>query len=92
MAWIYQTATFGEAHIRAAIVDDRGMADLCVYLVDSVGLASGDEYWFVDKSKESARTWVYFSGLGMAQIKVCFVKNRGMAGWQTEHRLQGKFR
>ena len=92
MAWVYQAATVGEAHIRAAIVDSRGMADLCVYLVSSPGLARGDEYWFVDRSKESARTWVCFTGIGMAEINICFVNDRGMAGWQVEHRLRGKFR
>ncbi len=92
MAWVYQTATMGEAHINAAIVDDRGMADLCVYLVGSPGMASGDKYWFMDKSKEAAATWVCFTGLGMADVAVCFVKNRGMAGWQVEHRLKGRFR
>lgn len=92
MAWVYQTATFGEAHIKAAIVDHPGQADLCVYLVSSCGLASGDAYWFVDKSKQSARTWVYFTAIGMAQIKICFVKDRGMAGWKNEHLLKGKFR
>lgn len=92
MAWVYQTATPGEAHIRAAIVDQPGEADLCVYLVSSVGLASGDSYWFVDRSKQSARTWVYFTSRGMAQVKICFVSDRGMAGWNGQHRLEGKFR
>lgn len=92
MAWIYQTETIGEARIRVAIVDHPGEADLCVYLVNSIGLASGDSYWFVDKSRQSARTWVYFTSRGMAQVKICFVKNRGMAGWNKSHPLEGKFR
>lgn len=92
MAWIYQTATLGEARIRAALVDQPGEADLCVYLVSSLGLASGDAFWFVDPSKESARTWVYFTSRGMAQVKICFVKQRGFAGWNNEHSLRGKFR
>ena len=91
MAWVYQCSSAGEAHVRAALVE-RGFADLCVYLVSSVGLAKGDDQWFVDQSKESARTWVYFTSVGMSQVKICFVKDRAMAGWQREHPLQGKFR
>lgn len=93
MAWIYQVGSMGSAHIKAAIVDTPGMADLCVFLVESVGMASGDAYWFIDRSKESARTWVYFpANIGMADIKICFVKSRAMAGWKTNHILEGKFR
>ena len=92
LAWIYQTGSFGEAHIKAAKVDHIGEADLCVYIVSSLGMAQGDEFWFVDRARESARTWVYFTGRGMAQVTICFVKSRGLAGWRTEHRLKGKFR
>lgn len=92
MAWVYQTGLIGEAHIRIAVVDDPGMADLCVYLVDSLGMASGDKYWFMDTDKESARTWVCVTGRGMSQVDVCFVRNRGMAGWQRQHPCEGKFR
>lgn len=92
MAWIYQTATMSEAHIRVAVVDQSDQADLCVYLASSIGQAVGDDIWFVDQSKQSARTWVYFTNQEMAQVKVCFVKDRIMAGWKNEHPLQGKFR
>lgn len=92
MAWVYQTSTMGDAHIKAAIVDQPGLADLCVFLVSNRGFACGDAYWFVDDCRDSAHTRVYFTAIGMAQVKVCFVKNRGLAGWKNEHRLKGRFR
>ena len=41
MARIYQTATMGEAHLRGALVTNRGIADLLVNRVSSFDLAAG---------------------------------------------------
>lgn len=91
MACIYQTATMGEAHVRVAIVDNRGEADLLVHRVASQGLAQGDALWFITRDKQDA-TWVYFTDRGFAQLKVHFVNNRGEAGWQRPSRFRGHFR
>jgi len=91
MAAIYQTPTMGEAHIRVAIVSDRGNADLLVCRVASFGLATGDANWFITKNKQDAKCWVYFSSVGMAQVKICFVNSFGETGWQTSHEFRGRF-
>lgn len=91
MARVYQTASMGEAHVRLAVVNDMGMADLCVHRVSSWGLAHGAARWFITKDKQDADLWVYFCGVGMAQLKVYFVNNYGEAGWVVEnHPLKGR--
>jgi hypothetical protein len=82
MARIYQTASMGEAHLRVAIVE-RGQADLLVYRANSWGMAYGDARWFITNDKQDATTWIYFTSIGMAQIKICFVDAQGEAGWQV---------
>jgi hypothetical protein len=92
MAPVYQTATLGEAQIRVAIVSNRGEADLLVNRVSSWGLANGDGLWYVTKNKQDATVYVYFSSVGMAQVKVCFVDSYGEAGWLTENKYKGQLR
>ena len=83
----------GEAHVRIALVSDRGKADLLVHRVGSWGLANGDALWFITRDKQSANCWVYFTSEGMAQLKVCFVDSYGEAGWVTQnHPLKGRFK
>ena len=91
MARIYQAASMGEAHIRVALVNERGVADLLVHRVGSWGLARGDALWYITKDKQDATAWLFFTSLGMAQVKICFVDNYSEAGWQTPHRLKGRF-
>ena len=81
----------GEAHIRAAIVEDRNKADLLVHRVSSWGLAKGDTLWYITRNKQEATVWVYFSGEGVASLNICFVDSYGEAGWQRKHHLKGKF-
>ena len=92
MARIYQAASMGEAHMRVAIVDNRGEADLLVYRVNSWGMAYGDHLWFITRNKQDATAWVFFTSPGFAQIKICFVDNRSEAGWQRPSRFQGCFK
>lgn len=91
MARIYQAASMGEAHIRVALVDNRGSADLLVHRVNSWGLARGDAFWYITKDKQDATVWLYFTSLGMAEVSICFVDNYSEAGWQTSHRCLGRF-
>ena len=91
MARVYQTNDMGMAHIRAALVDHPGEADLCVLRVSSWGLALGDERWYICRNRHDAQVWVYFCSRGMADVKVCFVDNYSLAGWKTRHRLRGRF-
>ncbi|EJL94070.1 hypothetical protein PMI16_00425 [Herbaspirillum sp. CF444] len=91
MARIYQSASMGEAHIRVALVHERGVADLLVHRVDSWGLARGDALWYITKDKQDATTWLFVTSLGMAEVKICFVDNYSEAGWQGPHRCQGRF-
>ncbi|RDU94723.1 DUF6150 family protein [Trinickia dinghuensis] len=90
MAYIYQTSTMGEAHIRVALVA-RGFADLLVHRVNSLGLAHGDALWFITKDKQLATSWLFFTSPGMADVKICFVDSYGEAGWQTPHSFKGRF-
>jgi hypothetical protein len=91
MARIYQAATMGEAQVRVALVSTRGMADLLVHRVSSWGLARGDALWYITRDKQDATAWVFFTSIGMAEVKICFVDNYGEAGWQTASRYQGRF-
>jgi len=91
MARVYQSASMGEAHIRVALVHERGVADLLVHRVDSWGLARGDALWYITRDKQDATVWLFFTSLGMAQVKICFVDNYSEAGWQRPHQFQGRF-
>ena len=52
MARVYQTYLQGDAHIRVALVDDPGMADLWVCQVSSWGMAAGDALWYVTTDRD----------------------------------------
>jgi hypothetical protein len=90
MARIYQIHDMGMAHIRVALVDHPGEADLCVLRVNSWGLALGDAHWYICRKRHDAQVWVYFCSRGMAQLKVCFVDNYSQAGWNNPHPLRGR--
>jgi hypothetical protein len=91
MARIYQTASMGEASIRVALVHARGMADLLVHRVSTMGLARGDALWYITRDRQMAATTVFFTSPGMAEVNIFFVDNYGEAGWQKPHRCQGRF-
>lgn len=91
MARIFQAESMGEAHIRVALVSERGQADLLVYRVSSRGLAIGDARWFMTRDKQDANCWIYYCSMGMAHIKICFVDTPGEAGWQKESLYKGRF-
>ncbi len=90
MARVYQTWQMGEAQVRLAIVDHVGMADLAVHRVSNWGEARGDALWFITRNREDANIWIYFGSPGFCDLKVCFVENRGEAGWLKPHRLKGR--
>lgn len=90
MARIYQTFDYGEARIRAAVLSDRGDADLCVHRVSSWGLARGDALWYITRNKQDANLWVYFDTYGAAQLRICFVNTYAEAGWLRPHPLKGR--
>lgn len=93
MARVFQTNNQGEAHVRCAIVNTRGQADLLVHRSSTWGLAHGDGQWFIATNKQDANTYVYFGSIGQAQVKIHFVSSRGEAGWVTEgNPYQGRFR
>ncbi|PJJ17459.1 hypothetical protein CLU90_0633 [Janthinobacterium sp. 67] len=89
MTTVYQTSTMGEARVRIALVDRDG-ADLLVHRVGSRGLAQGDALWFITREPQNANVHVYFTSQGMAELRVCFVDNRGEAGWTKPHPLHGR--
>lgn len=91
MARVYQAATMGEAHLRVAVVSERGSADLLVHRVSSWGSARGDTLWFITANKQDATVWVFFSSIGMAEVKIFFVDNYREAGWQRSSPYQGRF-
>ena len=91
MARIYQCPTAGEAHLRAALVDHPGLADLCVKRVGSWGMAHGDTLWFITDNREDATVWIHFGSIGMSQVKICFVDNYSEVGWKRPHPLRGRF-
>lgn len=91
MARIYQTPDMGEAHVRVALVEDIGQADLCVHRVASWGLARGDALWYLTRDKQEATAWVYFGSIGFSELLVCFVDNYTQARWVRPHRLKGRF-
>lgn len=82
MPSIYQTTSFGDAQVRAALVP-RGEADLLVHRVSSRGLAHGDALWYITRDRQEADVLVCFTSRGMAEVKICLVDSVGEAGWQT---------
>ena len=95
MARIYQTTSMGEARLRVALVGNQGEADLLVHRVSSWGSAHGDALWYITRDKQEATAWLYFTSVGMAQVKVCFVDSQASAGWQDRGqdalRYRGRF-
>lgn len=91
MARVYQTYQMGEAHVRVAIVNHPGEADLCVHRVANWGLASGDALWYITRDKQEATVWVYFGSVGFCQVRICFVDSYTEAGWRRGHALAGRF-
>jgi Family of unknown function (DUF6150) len=92
MAIIYKTQSTGDAHIRVAIVSERGKADLLVHRVANRGFANGAYLWFITRDKHEAQTWIYPCSEGMADLKVCFVALRSESGWVVpNHRLKARF-
>ncbi len=83
MPRIYQTQFMGEAHLRVALVNHPGRADLCVHRVNAQGYANKPGLWWLTYDKQLADCWIYFCDEGMADIKICFVDNYTQAGWQT---------
>lgn len=81
----------GDADVRVAIVQDRGMADLLVHRVASWGLARGDHLWFITRSKQDATARVFFTSPGMAQVNIYFVQSYSEAGWRADSRYRGIF-
>ncbi|BDX06549.1 DUF6150 family protein [Planctobacterium marinum] len=90
MPKIQQTFSMSEADIIADITQDKGKADLCVFVVSSPGMAWSDERWYITNNDFDASSTVYFGKSGRAALTVYFVKNPGDAGWQTNHSLKGK--
>ena len=90
MARVNQTYDMGAAHIRVALVNSPGQADLCVHRVGSWGLARGDALWYITRNQQEATVWLYFGSIGESQIKVCFVDNYSEAGWLRSHSLRGR--
>lgn len=77
---IYRTSTMGESHLRVAIVDSRGEADIAVHRVPSPGMANGKYNWFITPIKAEADLWIYVTSPQFAQCKIIFVDNYGEAG------------
>jgi hypothetical protein len=72
----------GDANFRVALVGNQGEADLLVCRVGNWGSAHGDALWFITRDRQEATARLYFTDVGMAQIKICFVDSQGAAGWQ----------
>lgn len=89
---VFQTFNRNEASRVVHITQDKGKADLCVYIVGNRGLAFDDSRWFLVNSKADADATFYYGSVGSASLIVCFVKSPAQAGWQKSHALQGRLR
>ena len=82
----------GDANFRVALVGHQGEADLLVCRVGSWGSAHGDALWFITRDRHEASARLYFTDVGMAQIKICFVDSQGSAGWQDRGQAALRYR
>lgn len=91
MALIYRSSSSGTAEIAVCDVGSQGLADLLVFETTDQGLARSDDgVWCFVGSSGLATTSVWFtSAQGSADLKICFVSSRGLAGWRNSHALQG---
>jgi len=72
--------------IKVQIVNNKGQADLLVYVTKNKAEAKGkDEIWFFDE--RHGETSVKFVS-SFADLKVFYVNNRGLAKWRKTHKLQ----
>ncbi|WP_422862250.1 DUF6150 family protein [Desulfoluna limicola] len=82
----------GSAEILVHEVASKGAADLLVCKVYSRNMAEHNDGLWCDvhtRSLASSRIkWV--DNRNTANLLICYVNNRSMAGWQIDHRLRGK--
>lgn len=90
MARVYQAVAYGDAQLRAAVVGDRGRADLWACRVRCFGMARGDCLWFITSHYAQATVRIHFGAEGSAELLVYFVGTPGMAGWRREHPWAGR--
>ena len=80
------------AQFTATRVEDRTNADLLVFVSDSHGVSfRKDEIWsYVESDGESNVKLFWDEVTTVADLKICFVDDLGIAGWVTDHPLKGK--
>lgn len=89
---VFQTFNRNEANRVIHITQEKGKADLCVYLVGNRGLAYDESRWFIANSKADADATYYFGSVGTASLIVHFVKSPAQAGWMRAHPLKGRLK
>jgi len=79
------------ADINVSRVEDRTDADLLVFVTDSHGVSFGKEdVWsYVESEGESNIKIFWDETTPVADLKVCFVDDLGVAGWVKGHPLKG---
>lgn len=92
MALIYVTETRERADVTVHITENRATADLFAFKVESRDLARGqDAVWCeVDVVALADITCLLVDSIRAADLVVCFVNSRGLAGWRKPHDLDGK--
>jgi len=89
MCKIYQASTIGDAQYRVHITQDKGLADLWVYLVGARGLAGKNGLWYITNHWAEADRRLFFGSRGMSELVIYIVSSRQQAGWKNQHRLTG---
>lgn len=89
---VFQTFNRNEARHSIHITQQKGKADLCVYLVNNRALAFDETRWFICNSKVDAEVILYFGSAGGSKLNVHFVKQPAQAGWQRPHPLKGRLK
>ena len=86
------------ADIKVIVVDNRRLADLRVYITDSMFEGMGnDAIWRFTQYGFNSTSIAFTTNTNEADIKVCFVSNAYESGWtgriltNTRHKLKGAF-
>jgi len=89
---VFQTFNRNEARYAIHITQNKGKADLCVYLVNNRALAYDESRWFICNSKAESQVVLYFGNAGASKLNIHFVKQPAQAGWQRSHPMQGRLK
>lgn len=92
MTMVFEVDHSGRADVHVQLVDSPGIADLLVFrdMAKASALHNEGVWCFVNEDSASSKKIHFSRKPGYKNLKVCYVKSRGLAGWIKNHQLKGR--